>query len=147
MRWWFSAKESWMKHPRLHISPAAYIAAAAGVLLLPLNWLLFAVLAALVHELGHLIVLKCCRIDVPEMEIGAFGARITTAPLTPVQEMLCAAAGPLCSFSLLLFADAAPVLALLGLIHGAFNLLPLLPMDGGRIVHAGFRLMTEKISV
>lgn len=135
-----------MKGLKINIAPGAYIAAAAGILLLPLNWLLSAAAAAVIHEFGHFAALKCCRASVFGIEAGLWGAKISTGPLLPWQEIICAAAGPLASLSLLLFAHAAPVMAFIGLFHGIFNLLPFYPMDGGRIVKAFISLLAEKSS-
>lgn len=135
-----------MKRPDLSVSAGAYLAAAAGVLLLPLNWLISAAMAAAVHELGHLLALKCCHVDIFGIAVGAFGAKISTGAMSPLQELVCAAAGPLCSLALLLLADAAPVLAMIGLAQGLFNLLPFYPMDGGRVISAAWRLVSEKSS-
>lgn len=135
-----------MKRPDLSVSAGAYFAAAAGILLLPLNWLISAAMAVAVHELGHLLALKCCRVDIFGITVGAFGAKISAGAMTPMQELLCAAAGPLCSLALLLSADAAPVLALIGLVQGLFNLMPFYPMDGGRVISAAWRLVSKKSS-
>lgn len=136
-----------MKRLKVSIAPGAYIAAAAGVLLLPLKWLLAAYFAAMIHEFGHLLALKACRVTVSEIEAGMFGAKISTGALTPLQEIICTAAGPLASFSLLIFCRTVPVLALIGLIHCMFNLLPIYPMDGGRILRALICQLSEKTSL
>lgn len=135
-----------MKHPSLDISSGAYLAAACGILLLPLNWLLSAMLAALVHECGHLAALRCCGVQVFEIKVGAFGARITTEPMSPLQELVCAAAGPVCSLLLILFADTVAILAMIGFFHGIFNLLPVFPMDGGRILKALVEIIRQKVA-
>ena len=131
-----------MAHTKLDITAGAYLSAAIGVLLLPLKWLLCAFLAASFHELGHLIALWICNVPVHSIRIGMFGAGISTGSLTEAQELICAISGPVFSLSLLAFAGYLPVLSLLGLIQGLFNLIPILPMDGGRVARSGYRLLT-----
>ena len=57
-----------------------------------------------------------------------------TASMSPVREAICALAGPLGSFSLLLISEYFPEAAVCGLIQGAYNLIPIFPLDGGRVV-------------
>lgn len=135
-----------MRGLKISIAPGAYIAAAAGILLLPLNWLLSALAAAVIHEFAHFAALNCCRAAVFGIEVGLCGAKISTGPLLPGQEIICAAAGPLASLGLLIFAPWMPLLAFVGLFQGIFNLLPLYPMDGGRIARGIVCLLREKSS-
>lgn len=133
-----------MKHPEITVAPCAYLAAAAGILLLPLRWLICAAFAAAWHELFHILLLLCFHIPVSEVRVGVFGAAIRTGAMTAVQEILCAAAGPLASFSLLLTAKWFPLLSLFGLVQGLFNLIPIYPLDGGRIVKAVIRFVSSE---
>ena len=55
---------------------------------------------------------------------------MTLLPMPPGAELICALAGP--GGSLLLGLAPIPELAVCGLIQGLFNLIPLMPMDGGR---------------
>ena len=128
---------------KITVSSGAYLATAAGILMLPLNWLVAWLSAVILHELGHLLALRCCGICVEKIEIGTFGVKITAGPLAPAQEILCAAVGPICSFVLLLFWKSAPILALIGFVQGLFNLIPVYPLDGGRILYAFLRLFRE----
>ena len=116
---------------------------AVEVLLLPMSWLLGWLLAVSVHECGHYLALKCCRVPVSEIRIGLLGANMFTAPLSPTQELICAAAGPIGSFLLLILADRLPIAAMIGLVQGVFNLLPFYPLDGGRMVRAAWKLLSE----
>lgn len=129
-----------MEESRVIFMPGAYFGAAAGILLLPANWMLSCIAAAAFHECCHLAALKLCKITVRQIRIGFRGASIVTGALTPVQELFCAAAGPIGSFLLLLMIRWLPILAILGLAQGLFNLLPIYPLDGGRILRSIFLL-------
>ncbi|GAA4534670.1 site-2 protease family protein [Amycolatopsis samaneae] len=122
------------------------------------SWLLaagFAVLlglSVLAHELGHTVVALRLGIPVRRVRLFLLGglAEVARTPRRPGQEGLVAAAGPIVSLllggfcALLLFAaPAGPIwllvaeCAVANLAVGLFNLLPGLPLDGGRLVRAG----------
>lgn len=119
----------------LSVSAGSYLIGAAALLILPLKLLCAAFLAAAVHEGCHLMALKLCHAGVQRIRIGLGGARIEASPLPPLQELLCALAGPVGSFLCLLPCRWFPLLALCGLTQGLFNLLPVYPLDGGRILY------------
>ena len=134
-------------------------AAAAG--LLPQVLLIFAIV--LWHETAHLLAAKLHRLDVTEVELLPFGgvARFEALLQTdPGLEWKVAVVGPLSNLLLmgLLFASrhyyAIPqnLYDFAMLANGGmflFNLLPALPLDGGRILRSilvhrrGFREATE----
>lgn len=121
------------------VQPSACFLMAALILLLPLDWLIAALLAAAVHELGHLAVIYAFG-SCPELiSIGGFGARIHTGPLDNRKEFFCAAAGPTASLFLLSLCRYFPKLAFCGMAQGMFNLVPVHPMDGGRMLHCVLR--------
>ena len=118
----------------IRISPGCYILAALLVLILPLSWILAAVLAAIFHELCHLVSIVLLGGSIREIRVGLGGAEIEAELEGNVREILCSAAGPIGSLSLLLFCRIWPQLALCGLIQGSYNLLPVYPLDGGRVL-------------
>ena len=120
----------------LNLSAGFCVYYALLILLLPLNLIFSILAAATVHEVFHLLVLHILHIPVLQIRLYASGAIIRTPPLSPVQELLCAAAGPAGSFSCLLLVHRFPLFALCGGVQGLFNLLPLYPLDGGRILRA-----------
>ena len=118
----------------IRVQPSACILMAALLLLLPLDWLIAALLAAAVHELGHLAAIRVYGSRPEFLSVGGFGAQIHTGPLDNRAEFFCAAAGPAASLCLLSLCRFFPKLALCGAVQGMFNLIPVHPMDGGRIL-------------
>jgi len=101
----------------------------------------------LMHELGHALVARRLRVPIIGIDLHFFGgaAKMAHPPRTARDEILIAAAGPAVSFALaLVFFGLFAVLgkaillhlSIINLILGGFNLLPALPMDGGRIFRA-----------
>jgi Zn-dependent protease/CBS domain-containing protein len=128
------------------ISPAgSYVVAFAFAVLLAIS--------LLAHELGHTAVSLAFGLPVRRVVIFLLGgvSEIEKEPDGPAQEYLVAVAGPL--ISLLIAAGGACLLPLTdggtilrtmifllvwsNLAVAVFNLLPGLPLDGGRVVRAG----------
>lgn len=128
-----------MKKVKIEISPA--FAAGLGILIAldPASlWCPF-LLAALFHELGHGFCLRLLKIPVLSIRVGMSGTVIETALLSGWREALCAAAGPFVNLVVgISFARAFPAFSFLNLLLMGFNLLPVFPLDGGRIVRAFF---------
>lgn len=122
----------------IQIDGWAYVLWALLLLTLPLNWLLAAAVAAAWHETCHALALLACGGRVMALELTVGGARMVTGPLDRWRTLLCVLAGPVGSLSLLLLAPRAPRVALCALGQGAFNLLPIYPLDGGRAMECLF---------
>ena len=141
-----------------HNDPAKIIVSPTVPLLLALFVLLSSplllgalLLAALTHELGHCAMLRWLRARVTAVRITAMGAEMRIeGRLSYGGEVLAAAAGP--AVNLLL----APLLAYGGrlwemlylfagtqLVLGLFNLLPILPLDGGSMLWNLLAWITE----
>ena len=129
---------------KLRIEPgfvgfALLVYALAGELVWPFFW------AAGVHELAHLIAVWLLGGSVQTMTLRFADAQITTAPMGYAAEIACALAGPaanlLCCFC---FQSGLPVFAVVSLLLGCYNLLPVGPLDGGRVLYAILALATEQ---
>ena len=105
---------------------------ALMLLLFPLRFLVGVLLAALIHELGHLLALKLAGGRVLSIRLRSFGARIEAAPMSPGRTALGALAGPAAGALPIFAYKTFPELALAGLVQTVFNLLPVYPLDGGR---------------
>jgi Zn-dependent protease len=109
--------------------------------------------SVLLHELGHALVSRRVGVPIAGIELSFFGgaAKMTAAPRTAGHEIAIAAAGPVVSIMLGLAGFGLSSLTHLWLFHligwinlalAIFNLIPALPMDGGRILRA---LLTRKV--
>ncbi len=64
-----------------------------------------------------------------------------TEPLTKLEEIIAALAGPIGGLALLFLSRWAPYVAICGAIQSAYNLIPLFPLDGGRAMLRLLQLM------
>ena len=97
---------------------------------------LSALFALFWHELGHLLLLRLCRIPIRRIRLSAAGIRIDPAPglYPPLKIALPILGGSLFSLSmaaLMLFCQLPD--GYLHLAIGAFSLLPLPGLDGGEL--------------
>ena len=106
------------------------------------------------HELGHSVVARAKGGYIHEIVLYPFGgaAKISNIPKRPVDEILVALAGPAVSLALaLLFGFGSRYIALLVILAYInamlffFNILPVFPMDGGRVLRAALTLRKGRV--
>lgn len=137
---------------RIEITPSAVVMASAFVLLsrsIEVPLAIFA--AAALHEGAHIAALTALHAPPERLTLSAGGASLYAPKLDRLSyggELLCTAAGPVCN--LLLWAglsltgiDALAVFSGVNLFLGALNLLPVQPMDGGRLLWLTAALIWE----
>ena len=121
------------------------------------EWLLVAGVSILVHEMGHALTFRRFGAS-PEIVLHGFGGATTGAAQPPMRSMAVSAAGPAVGFvvgiaALLVARAVTPTdselveivisdLVFVNIVWGVFNLLPILPLDGGNIVAAFFEKAT-----
>jgi Zn-dependent protease len=113
--------------------------------------------SVLLHELGHALVARRLGVHVSGIELSFFGgaAKMVQMPRAANHEIAIASAGPAVSLmlggtglglgALLHATPLGPLFAMIGwinLVLAGFNLIPALPMDGGRILRA---LLTRRM--
>ena len=121
---------------KLCISPLLLLVLASMILVLPLKWILAMITAALVHELCHWTAIRLLGGSVHGIGFGHQGAKIFMDGMSSGKVALCALAGPVGSFLLILLGRYCPRLAFCGAVQGLYNLLPIPSMDGWRILQA-----------
>ncbi len=141
--------------------------AAAGAF--GMGWMLLFITAVftcvVAHELGHALTARHFGVHVPRILLLPIGgmAELDRIPRTPHKELLIALAGPAVNGLIVAIligggvrfpADWDPLifpltitefgrhLAAMNIVMGLFNLLPIFPMDGGRILRALMSLRT-----
>lgn len=140
---WASPEKS-----RLEISPGFLLLLGAlfwldeGIGLLP-----WGLLACLTHELGHVAAALLSGGRVERLRLSVVGAELSfsyRAPLSYGRDSLVALAGPAENLLLggVFFALHRHLPAAISLGVGAFNLLPVLPLDGGRVAYG---LLAERL--
>ena len=136
------------KGVRLEVSPGFLLLLAIlfyldqGVGLLP-----WALLACVVHELGHVAAALILKGKVSRLSLSVVGAELCfeyPRVLSYGEESLTALAGPAVNLlaGLAAYGVGAYLPAILSFGVGAFNLLPVLPLDGGRVL---FNVLADRL--
>lgn len=134
------------------VRPSALLTPALFLLLTDTPILLAALLpAALLHELAHYAVLRLCGVRTARFTLTGLGASLYVPELHRLSygaELLSAAAGPLMNLLLwvllsLTGREALTQFAGAQMVLGVLNLLPVRPMDGGRILWLATAYLTE----
>lgn len=140
----------------LSISPSVVIALGGMILADRSGVCLITVVAAVLHECGHLLAAKLLRIPPRALHLDLLGARIEVDGylLSYGEEWLLCATGPLVSLlaasaSAPLWSafEAARVFSCASLVLGLLNLLPIRTFDGGRMLECLFcRFGNERVA-
>ncbi len=122
--------------PAVDVGPGWVLLMAGLYYVNPLGcfWPLTAAMAC--HELGHCLALAACGVPVRRLRLELGGAVLETGPMDYRSERICALAGPAMNLLLLPLGRRFPAFGVMCLVLAAFNLLPLLPLDGGRALAA-----------
>ena len=121
---------------RIDVSPGFiwFLALLYWLDTLDLFWLVLA--AMLLHELGHIAVILLFGNTVRSIRLGFADMEIHTVPMRYGQELFTALAGPAVNLiCFLLCRRQFPDFAAVSILLGIFNLMPLYPLDGGKVLY------------
>ena len=108
-----------------------------------------ALAAAIIHELGHIAAIKLCGGKIDTVCLRAFGAQINMKlypMLSYKREIIIALAGPFAGaiFGVLSSFWGNYTIAGFSLVLTVFNLIPALPLDGGRAIKFAALLLSDE---
>lgn len=88
----------------------------------------------IMHELSHMIIALCLNIDISEIELMPFGVNAKyIGKISLIKELLISLAGPIVSLLCAVLYDNE-IYCLINIVIVLFNLIPIYPLDGGRIL-------------
>ena len=122
-----------IRNLKVQIFGSFYIRMALGLLILPLRWLIAWLLAALIHELGHVLAIVWSGHRIERVILKGMGAQLYTDFLGS-DEWFCALAGPITGVILVMMRKYFPLIAICAFFQTSVNLLPLPQLDGGRML-------------
>lgn len=133
----------WTCHNRIKIEASPGFLLLLGVLFWldeEVGLLPWGLAACIFHELGHIAAAAAFGGRVESLSLTVVGAELRIGyriPLSYVRDSLVALAGPGANLLVggLFLALNWELAAALTLVVGVFNLLPILPLDGGRVVY------------
>lgn len=114
------------------VKPNTYIYLVVLIFLIPLKWLIAWIIAMTVHEACHWLSVKLCGGKIHSLKIGVGGAKMQCSNLPKWLRLVCILSGPLGGLLPILLARFFPRVAFCCIMLSAYNLLPVLPLDGGR---------------
>ena len=116
---------------KLKIDPRNYILLSALIFLLPLKWIVAWCVAVCVHELFHLVAVKLCGGHISNFSVALGGANMECVDLPDKKYLFSVLAGPIGGLVLVLLGRWFPRMAICSWFLSVYNLLPVLPLDGG----------------
>lgn len=120
---------------KVDITPSFVLFLLLGAAVDPLGVFLQFLIAALVHEAGHFLTILFLGGRIAAIRLGFGDVRMQVGLLPRLRRLIALLAGPFANIGcFFLFAGVFPEFAVVSLLLGLFNLLPVLPLDGGRVL-------------
>lgn len=126
----------------VYIKNSTYIYAAILLFIIPLPWLTAWAVAAIIHELSHIISVRLCGGHVDRLIISVGGVDMRCSSISDAKRVICTASGPIGGLLPVAFHHIFPRVAICAWLLSAYNLMPILPLDGGHILQI---LMSDSV--
>ncbi len=142
---------------RLEISPAIFILFLIFTFIDGVIYILIIYLCAALHEVAHIFAAKLCGCEIEKLRILAIGADIQLKNINTIsykKEFFIAISGPIINLILVVIAICIQIIfgissffqlfALCNAILFFINILPIMPLDGGRALYS---LLLLKVNI
>ena len=120
---------------QITVRPNTYIYLCMLLLLIPLPWLMAWLLAISFHEFCHWCAVRLFGARIRSLTVGLGGAVMECDALSYKRALFSVLCGPFGGFLLVLLGRWMPRTAVCSWFLSVYNLLPLMPLDGGRALH------------
>lgn len=117
---------------QVYIKPNTYIFLTILLFTVPFRWIISWLTAIAFHELCHYLAVRICRGRVYSFTVGLGGADMQCSNMSDSCRLLAFLSGPIGGLLLVLFGRYMPRVAICSFVLSVYNLVPLLPFDGGR---------------
>lgn len=117
---------------KITINSSTYLYLAILLLIFPVKWLFAWLIAVGFHEFFHYLTVRLCGGEIYRLHVSFGGAVITCSELTDRKLLLTLMAGPLGGLLFVFAGRLFPRLALCSWVLSLYNLIPVLPLDGGQ---------------
>ena len=117
---------------QLKMKPQVYIIFVLLLLLIPLKWLIGWIIAVVTHELSHIAAVYLMGSKVEKILVGTNGICIDSTPLSEGRRLFAILSGPIGGLLPIFLRGWFPRLAICCWLLSVYNLLPFMPLDGGR---------------
>ena len=116
------------------VKPSTYFYLGILVLIIPFQWILAWIGAVVFHEFCHYFAVRLLGGEVYRLSVHIGGMQMQCGLLTEKKRVIAILFGPIGGFLLALLGRWFPQLALCSWVLSVYNLIPLLPLDGGRVL-------------
>lgn len=127
---------------RIEVSDSVLIIIIAALLLDTTMLTIMFLVAALIHEIGHLIAIVLCRCEILKIKLTAFGGVIKYHNnQSKTKDLIIAVSGPFMGFIAAYISAKLSFFTFSGanLILSVVNLIPVMPLDGGTVAMLIFK--------
>ena len=128
----------------VRITPGFVLLWILSLMIFPMKFVIAWIITVMIHELGHLLSIQLLGIQIHGITFEFTGIRIRTEPMIPLHEIITAAAGPAFGVVLILLSYHAPLIKGLAIIQTCCNMIPIYPIDGGRVVDGILALVFDE---
>ena len=122
----------------IYIKPNTYIFLTILLFTIPLTWISSWIAAIMFHEFCHYIAVLLCKGKIYRLNIGLFGAEMQCSYMSGLCQVIAVLCGPIGGLFLACLGFYCPRIALCSFFLSIYNLIPLVPLDGGKALYILF---------